>query len=317
MARPLARTCFAASLWLGAACGNDEQDKSKTAPKQAVYEKLPEKTPAAAESAPVATIQERGREASAERILAGLQEVTDPDEIVNRLGQLGDLGEAARSVAPKVERYMEHESGEIRAAAVQALVGVKSPGLSGILSRALKDKDEEVRTAAAECFASAGINDPAPLHAAIKEELSERVQLAIMKSLETLDQDASTEVILGVLRDLEPLAVHPAVRYLLHRKKAEATEKLLPFLSKNDSSLRSEVIRFVRVLSVKTQVVVDRLIASLKTDVDPKVREDAHELLKEWTGEDFGYNPLAADEDRIAKAALWRAWFEKNKEDFK
>ncbi len=294
------------------ACGGSEPAKPAAPKGGTVYERIPESAPAPAATAPVASVQDRGVGKAAEKVVEVLRGTEDEDEIVNLVARLGEYGEAARGVSPRVNDLLSHRSAAVRAAAVEALAAILKGDSASALRLALSDSEPEVRAAAATAFVPAGLTDPAPLHARLREEFDERVQAAIMKSVETISSDSSVEVILECLKDLEPGAVHPALRYLAARKKSDAWPSLLPFLSRADASLRAEVVRFFRTFSLRRRAVVDRLIATLKADKDEKVREEAHKLLKDWTEEDFGYDPNASDEDRAAKAALWRAWFEKN-----
>jgi zinc/manganese transport system permease protein len=46
----------------------------------------------------------------------------------------------------------------------------------------------------------------------------------------------------------------------------------------------------------------------LGTDTPPLVRDEAHELLRRLTGEDFGYDPFADEASNAAALEKWRSW---------
>jgi zinc/manganese transport system permease protein len=51
-------------------------------------------------------------------------------------------------------------------------------------------------------------------------------------------------------------------------------------------------------------------IDMLQQDLPPLIRDEAHELLRSHSGEDFGYDPFADDAANAAALESWRAWAE-------
>jgi hypothetical protein len=119
-----------------------------------------------------------------------------------------------------------------------------------------------------------------------------------------------------MLQDPSPTERWSAVDGLgkvLETGESAVVPHLLPMLKDSDTFVRMVAARILG--DGKVNAAVGALIDALE-DVEPSVREAALVALRDITGRDQGYDPLAAENERAKKVKLWRDWWKKAETDF-
>jgi len=94
---------------------------------------------------------------------------------------------------------------------------------------------------------------------------------------------------------------------------ADVVPHLTPMLMDEDLFVRMATARMLDELGVRSAV--PALIEALE-DAQGAVREAAVVALRNITGQDQGFNPVAQDSDRAKKLEAWRSWWKRNGDDF-
>ena len=100
-----------------------------------------------------------------------------------------------------------------------------------------------------------------------------------------------------------------AIYKLGETKDLAVVPHLVPKLKDEDLFVRMATARMLEDLGAKSAV--GDLIEALEDEQSP-VREAAFVALRGLTGEDFGFEPVAAPAERAKKVKLWREWWKKD-----
>lgn len=132
----------------------------------------------------LAAFSEERAEAVAATLVAQLEAASDPAIVRNLLLALGNAG-STRSL-PAIQRFLDHTSPALRAAAVDALRFLPGDGVDLLLGAALRtDADASVRLTAAGAFAYRTLTPDScsAQLAALKDEKSDLVRIALLENL--------------------------------------------------------------------------------------------------------------------------------------
>ena len=197
----------------------------------------------------------------------------------------------------KALRYRKDKG--VRASAAEALVKIGAPAVEPLIA-ALKDKDSDVRYAAAKALGE--IKDPRavePLIAALKDE-SSSVRRAAAEALGKIGDPRAVEPLIAVPKDYYS-GVRYAVTKALVKIGAPAVEPLIAALKDKDSKDSDVRQAAAEALGeIKDPRAVEPLIAALK-DGDSDVRKAAAKALGEIK-DPRAVEPLIA----ALKDAKWR-----------
>jgi len=91
-------------------------------------------------------------------------------------------------------------------------------------------------------------------------------------------------------------------------RAGEALEKLLTMVDDQNRWVRMEVARAV--LEIGAWDTIPIIINGLE-DEDPRTRELCFHLLKDKTGEEFGYDLNAEEQDQALAVENWKSWWER------
>jgi len=122
---------------------------------------------------------------------------------------------------------------------------------------------------------------------------------------------APTKPWVGLIPDLENDNAGirlDAIYKLGETKDLAVVPHLVPKLRDEDLFVRMATARMLEDLGAKAAV--GDLIEALEDEQSP-VREAAFVALRGLTGEDFGFEPVAAPAERAKKVKLWREWWKK------
>ncbi len=275
---------------------------------------------AAAETEPVSADEARLR-ATARRLGLAYDKAKTPEDRADVLEKIGQLKTGGVELLPVLDRAAEDPASVVRAFAARARADVQPETSAQKFEKALKDPEEEVRMAVADVLPRL----PSPQRwamavDALRREKSPRVQEALLSAIEKGEPDAAAvSALVGLLRSqatgdapqLTMAAVKPLARALAKSPVAarDGADLLAGYLSKHDPDVRAIVAKTLGILDHRSKAVRAALVAAL-TDPEAAVRTPAFDVLKAWSGNDFGYVP-AADEalrrDAVRAFAKWSA----------
>lgn len=288
--------------------------KSAATTKTLVPEKPPvvEATPGAPKSAgtvAAVTRDEARRQELARKIGDALDKATDSFDRAEHLSRAREVGPAAKPLWPRIVAALKDPEGMTRASAVAALAAIDPAACRPHLEQALKDKETEVREAAAEAWNAAGIKDVGPLLQALDVEVDQKVQLAAMLAIEKLADAGLAPAVAKAMGGVDPMAARPAVRFLVAKKAVAEGERIADLVNWHDAELRELASKALGELGVKGKPALLALTRALSDDV-PQVRKAAYASLKSLTGQSFEFDPDAKDPSE-AGIRLWKEWIEK------
>jgi zinc/manganese transport system permease protein len=122
-----------------------------------------------------------------------------------------------------------------------------------------------------------------------------------------VERDDWSELLEGQLRDADARHRDAAVDVVAVLETPEALDLLASVVGREpDDLLRLKEAQVLTEGGHRRGVEV--AVAFLATDVPPLFRDEAHRLLLEHTGQDFGYDPFGSSEGNAEAIAQWQQW---------
>ncbi len=260
-------------------------------------------------------------QATARRLAQAYEKAKSPEDRADVLEKVGQLKAGGIELLPLLDRAADDPAAVVRAFATRARADVQPETCAARFEKALKDPEEEVRMAVADVLARI----PSPQRwtlaiEALRKEKSPRVQEALFAAIEKGEPDAAAVgALVGLLKAQAagdaPMptmaAVKPLARIMAKSPAAarDGAEPLANYLTKHDPDVRAIVAKTLGTLDLRSTAVRAALVSAL-TDPEEPVRRNAFEVLKAWSGNDFGYLS-SADEalrrDAVRAFAKWSA----------
>lgn len=255
----------------------------------------------------------------ATKAVAALKSKTDSIDIIDVLDKIAAKGPALAATAPEIEKFLDHEDGDVKAAALAAFAAVVPARAEDLAARALKSDDETLRKAGVVAWTNLKNGKIQPL-IDLLTDVDEGVQAEAVKGIiaGTVDEHVAN-ALAAKLTDMLPAAARLAMPVVKEKRGVvkDLEPKVVEWLGHRDPLVRSGAISFVEDLDLRKYAIAKRLVLNLADDDDTKVRGDSYRLLKRWAGVGApDYEPDGSEDDRKAARDDWKTWLEENKDKF-
>ena len=283
-----------------AACG-DKPAPDDSAPVKSLGKAELEK-PVVAEAQPDAPKLDAG---VAARMAMAIEKTKDAFDRAELYHKAKSLGAAGKALIPVLQKGLSDAEGVARAAAVEALAAIDATIGAAAASKALSDKDPEVRMRALAALDSLPAMDIESIIAFVRDEIDSTVQLAGVLVLEKKLTAAQGERVCFILGALDPKALVPCVRMVRKFALKAAVPKLATLVNCHDEDARVAVAEALAELGVPDKDALKGLVRALTDEALP-VRKAAYAALKKLSGKDIRYNPEADEMELEDAQSAWK-----------
>jgi len=240
-----------------------------------------------------------------------LARTSDP---VVRLGCANMLAAHADLAVGPVGNLLDHDDSEVRLLVVGILNRAQTPRAEPYLLTAMRDRDGDVRQAAALGLARWRGNEALPALERMLDDDDHQVVCTAIVALQRVGSPRARQLVVGKLAGGEPLGVLvQAVESVSLMRAAEAVPALINLLDDERAVTtapagRRAVLKFLRGNPQKLAHL--NLPTTMKSvEEDLTVADEAARALRAITDQSFGFSSKSPPARRRTAIRAWRQWF--------